>query len=136
MRWLSRRILPVFGATALAGAGYLLGGMRTEPLAAQQKSPVTQASGTTAAAPQKAGADQRVIAYIYGNTPITREEFFATKADIFAPSALENQVGEAEARLLNARIIVEGANGPTNPAGERVLLERVSEPAHSGWTRV
>ncbi|MCA9588146.1 MAG: Glu/Leu/Phe/Val dehydrogenase [Myxococcales bacterium] len=56
--------------------------------------------------------------------PITREEFFSTKADIFAPCALENQIGEAEAKNLDVRIIAEGANGPTTPAGERILLER------------
>lgn len=55
---------------------------------------------------------------------ITREEFFATKADIFAPCALENQIGVAEAKAMNVRIIVEGANGPTDPHGERVLIER------------
>ena len=105
MRWLSRRILPVFGATALAGAGYLLGGMRTEPLAAQQKSPVTQASGTTAAAPQKAGADQRVIAYIYGNTPITREEF---------GDYLIQQFGAERVRLFVNRRIIEMAAAKKN----------------------
>jgi len=59
-----------------------------------------------------------------GGKPITREEFFATKADIFAPSALENQIGEAEAKALDVKLIVEGANGPTNPAGEKILLDR------------
>jgi glutamate dehydrogenase (NAD(P)+) len=58
---------------------------------------------------------------------ITREEFFATKADIFAPCALENQIGEAEAKALSVSIIVEGANGPTTPAGERILLEKGTE---------
>ena len=55
---------------------------------------------------------------------ITREEFFHTKADIFAPCALENQVGENEGRALDCRVIVEGANGPLNPAGERILVDR------------
>lgn len=55
---------------------------------------------------------------------ITREEFFKTKSDIFAPCALENQIGETEARSLDCKVIVEGANGPTNPAGEKLLLER------------
>ncbi len=59
-----------------------------------------------------------------GGKAITREEFFATKADIFSPCALENQIGETEARALNVKLIVEGANGPTNPAGEKILLER------------
>jgi glutamate dehydrogenase (NAD(P)+) len=59
-----------------------------------------------------------------GGKAITREEFFATKADIFAPCALENQLGEKEANILQAKLVVEGANGPTSPAGEKVLLER------------
>jgi glutamate dehydrogenase (NAD(P)+) len=64
------------------------------------------------------------IAGYPGGKAITREEFFATKADIFAPCALENQIGETEAKALNVKLIVEGANGPTNPNGEKVLLER------------
>src|ERR1700689_1099645 len=59
-----------------------------------------------------------------GGKAITREEFFATKADIFAPCALENQGGEAEARSLGVKLLVEGANGPCSPAGERILLDR------------
>jgi len=64
------------------------------------------------------------IAGYPGGKPITREEFFAMKVDIFAPCALENQIGEAEAQSINAKVIVEGANGPTNPAGEKILLEK------------
>jgi len=59
-----------------------------------------------------------------GGKAITREEFFSTKADIFAPCALENQIGEAEAKLLDVRLVAEGANGPCNPAGEKILLDR------------
>jgi glutamate dehydrogenase (NAD(P)+) len=55
---------------------------------------------------------------------ITRDEFFATEADIFVPAALENQVGEAEAGLLKVRLVAEGANGPTTPSGDRVLESR------------
>lgn len=56
--------------------------------------------------------------------PISREEFFATKADIFIPAALENQVGVDEAKALNVRMIAEGANGPCTPDGEKILLQR------------
>jgi len=55
---------------------------------------------------------------------ISREEFFGTKADIFVPAALENQVGREEAARLDVKLVAEGANGPCNPEGERVLLER------------
>jgi len=64
------------------------------------------------------------IAGYPGGKAITREEFFRTKADIFAPCALENQIGESEAKALDCKVIVEGANGPTNPMGERILLEK------------
>jgi glutamate dehydrogenase/leucine dehydrogenase len=55
---------------------------------------------------------------------ITRDEFFSTKADIFVPAALENQVGVREAKMLDVKLVAEGANGPLNPAGEKVLLDR------------
>jgi glutamate dehydrogenase (NAD(P)+) len=55
---------------------------------------------------------------------ITREEFFATEADIFVPAALENQIGEKEAAALKVRLVVEGANSPTTPGGDAVFAER------------
>jgi glutamate dehydrogenase (NAD(P)+) len=55
---------------------------------------------------------------------ISREEFFSTKADIFVPAALENQVGPLEAGVLHCRLVAEGANGPVTPDGERILRER------------
>lgn len=55
---------------------------------------------------------------------ISRTEFFETEADIFIPAALENQVGEAEANALKVSVIAEGANGPLNPTGERILAFR------------
>ena len=55
---------------------------------------------------------------------ISREDFFSIQADLFIPAALENQIGAAEARALQVKLIAEGANGPTNPEGEAVLEER------------
>jgi glutamate dehydrogenase (NAD(P)+) len=55
---------------------------------------------------------------------ITREEFFATHADIFIPAALELEIGVAEARALNVKLIVEGANGPTESAAEPIIAEK------------
>jgi glutamate dehydrogenase (NAD(P)+) len=54
----------------------------------------------------------------------TREEFFATEADIFVPAALENQIGPEEAAALKVKLVAEGANGPTSPDGERMLIEK------------
>jgi len=54
----------------------------------------------------------------------SREEFFTTKADIFVPAALENQVGLEEGKMLEVRLVAEGANGPCSPEGEKALLDR------------
>ena len=54
----------------------------------------------------------------------TRAEFFGTPADIFIPAALELEIGVTEARALAVRLIVEGANGPTETAAEPILKEK------------
>ena len=68
--------------------------------------------------------EHRSLAGYPGGQPITREAFFATKCDIFIPAALELQVCEKEAQLMNCKVVVEGANGPTNQEGERILAQR------------
>jgi len=64
------------------------------------------------------------VAGFAGAKPITHLAFLRTKADIFIPAALENQITRETAPLLNVRLVAEGANGPTNPDGDRVLVER------------
>jgi glutamate dehydrogenase (NAD(P)+) len=66
----------------------------------------------------------RSIAGYPGGKPISREEFFRIKADLFIPAALEAQIGVDEARDLQVRLVAEGANGPCTPEGEKILLER------------
>ena len=55
---------------------------------------------------------------------ISRDEFFATPAEFCIPAALENQIGEHEANLLNVKVVAEGANGPVSPPGESTLEQR------------
>ena len=55
---------------------------------------------------------------------IEHKEFLGLKADIFIPAAMENQINAEYARLLNVRLVAEGANLPTDPSGESVLRER------------
>ncbi|MFA9454515.1 MAG: Glu/Leu/Phe/Val dehydrogenase, partial [Candidatus Aminicenantaceae bacterium] len=56
--------------------------------------------------------------------PIDHATFFGTRADIFIPAALENQITDATAELLNVRLVAEGANGPTDTEGDGVLQRR------------
>jgi len=57
-------------------------------------------------------------------TPIDHDAFLKAKADIFIPAALENQITADTAPLLNVKLVAEGANGPTDPEGDRVLEDR------------
>lgn len=51
-------------------------------------------------------------------------DFYTTPVDLFIPAALEQMVTPDIAKLLHCKVLVEGANMPTTPAGEAVLLER------------
>lgn len=55
---------------------------------------------------------------------IDHESFMSTTADIFVPAAMENQITADTAPLLNVGLVVEGANGPTDPAGNQIMLDR------------
>ncbi len=56
--------------------------------------------------------------------PINHETFFQTTADIFIPAAMENQITAETAPWLNVKLVAEGANGPTDIDGDKVLEER------------
>jgi glutamate dehydrogenase (NAD(P)+) len=55
---------------------------------------------------------------------IGHEVFFNTKADIFIPAALENSITGETAELLNVKLVAEGANGPTDEEGDKVLRRK------------
>lgn len=55
---------------------------------------------------------------------IGMEEFWSLNVDVMVPAALENVIGAEEANLINAKAVVEGANGPITPEGDNVLKER------------
>jgi glutamate dehydrogenase (NAD(P)+) len=59
-----------------------------------------------------------------GGKAITRDEFFAMESDVFVPAALELELGTTEAKALKAKVVVEGANGPTYPEAEEILADR------------
>ncbi len=64
------------------------------------------------------------LAGFAGGQAVDHETFMGTQADIFIPAALENQVTAETAPLLNVRLVAEGANGPTNVEGDRILQEK------------
>jgi len=66
----------------------------------------------------------RTIEGFPGGQPLTNDDLFRLDVDILLPAALENQITMKNARDVRARLVIEGANGPTTPEAHRVLHER------------
>ncbi|MCG2429826.1 Glu/Leu/Phe/Val family dehydrogenase [Aequorivita xiaoshiensis] len=56
--------------------------------------------------------------------PFDSKEFFSIDCDICIPAALGNQITKHNAHTVKATLIAEGANGPTDVEGEKILMER------------
>ena len=59
-----------------------------------------------------------------GGEPLTNEQLFELDVDVLIPAALENQVTIDNAPSIKAKILVEGANGPTTPDAHQHLHQR------------
>ncbi len=60
----------------------------------------------------------------FAGDAITTDEFYQTAVDVLIPAALEQMITEREAAMIDAKIVAEGANAPTTPAGDRILSEK------------
>jgi glutamate dehydrogenase (NAD(P)+) len=58
-----------------------------------------------------------------GTDKLTQEELLHLEVDVLIPAALSDAITEKSAPGIKAKIVVEGANAPTTPAGDQVLNE-------------
>ena len=66
---------------------------------------------------------RKSVAGFGGGEELTNEQLFGLDVDVLIPAALENQITMANAPGIKAKVIVEGANGPTLPDAHRYLHE-------------
>ena len=59
-----------------------------------------------------------------GMERVSNAELLELPCDILIPAALENQLTASNAPRIQARLIVEGANGPTTPDADEILADR------------
>jgi glutamate dehydrogenase (NAD(P)+) len=69
-------------------------------------------------------AEEKTVEGFTGGEPMTNEQLFALDVDVLIPAALENQITIENASKIRAKVIVEGANGPTTPEANNLLHER------------
>ena len=55
---------------------------------------------------------------------LANEDFWDVPCDILIPAALEGQITPERVQRISARLVLEGANGPTLPQADDILADR------------
>ena len=85
---------------------------------------VARASGLDVAALQAHVQATGGVAGFAGGEPLADADFWGVACDILIPAALEGQITVANAGQIQAKLVIEGANGPTTPEADDILAER------------
>jgi glutamate dehydrogenase (NAD(P)+) len=85
---------------------------------------IREAGGIDAVKLARHVRDHGGVAGFAGAGPVLEEEFYRTGVDLFIPAALEQMVDLPRARMLDCKVVVEGANIPLRPEAERYLLDK------------
>jgi glutamate dehydrogenase (NAD(P)+) len=68
-------------------------------------------------------AEFKTVVGFRGAEPMDPRELLTMQVDILVPAATENQITEDNAAKVRAKVVVEGANGPTSPEADPILLD-------------
>lgn len=81
-------------------------------------------AGIDVAALEKFVDENGTIVGFPGASEIKPEELYGLPVDLWVPAAVEGVLTAETAPKIRARLIVEGANGPTSPAADEVFAEQ------------
>ncbi|HTM02186.1 MAG TPA: Glu/Leu/Phe/Val dehydrogenase [Vicinamibacterales bacterium] len=68
--------------------------------------------------------EHKTVAGFSGGTSLGNDDLWGLDVDVLIPAALENQITVENAPRIRAKIVTEGANGPTTPEAHTVLHDR------------
>ena len=68
--------------------------------------------------------EHKTVAGFSGGTALSNDDLWGLDVDVLIPAALENQITMENAPAIRARVVTEGANGPTTPQANDHLHER------------
>ena len=69
-------------------------------------------------------ATNKSVAGFPGGDALSAADLFKLNVDILVPAALEKQITEDNVNDIKAKLIIEGANGPTTPEAHKILHDR------------
>ena len=73
---------------------------------------------------QYAAAHEKTVDGFPGGERLSNDKLWGLDVDVLIPAALENQITMQNAPQIKAKIITEGANGPTTPDAHKFLHEK------------
>ena len=68
--------------------------------------------------------EHRTIVNFDGVDSVSNTELLGLQCDVLIPAATENQLTRVTAPHVKARLVAEGANGPTTPEADEILMEK------------
>ncbi|MBT7302290.1 MAG: Glu/Leu/Phe/Val dehydrogenase [Victivallales bacterium] len=113
-----------FGNVGSATARFLAeAGVRVQAVS-DAKGAVRAPDGLDIAALQHHVKEAGTVLGFPGAEPLARDDLFAEDVDILVPAALEHAITEDNADRVRARLVAEGANGPTTLAAATILRDK------------